>query len=941
MKKCFLYLAGLLVLLAYSCADEQLVEQTGNKLRITGSLAPDSRTSFVQGDGVIETHWNVGDEIALYADAESEPLYNAQNNLKYKATISGKTTEFQQGGEIELKNVEGKIVYAYYPFNFPYEGYSKEHTIPSTSWLNGSTLGTPFLYAQGQIRNNQLNFSFKHYFAYLKIRISVQEIREIFADYLKQGWYGIGQESDYDLTKTYLEINSTEDIAHEQGSINPRTQEITYKRTGKTIILILDDIDYSSEKTYSYMVPILPQSAGTNVTASIRFVKHGERYGSGTTFDKKTVPENGFKAGNVYKWKVIDKVTNEELAALLKTFYEKTNGPYWRSQTNWLSDKPVEEWSGVYLNPNGKLSSLWLESNNLVGQFPDEIAEMMNKSDGELSLNFNQLYGEIPQKIKTNSRWPTWGWNMVAQMAYGEPVVQDYNLFAPDVQVENLFEEESAENGLYEIFRKNKLIQIIKGYDNNSYKPNSIFIKNELNASRINLHLDYQNKGLATVVFVGDVTDEELQNFKNDIVSVYGNVDDIYWCRGISPIRYHRYSGSYIFDSNGQLVYYAYYNISGANSDIGMQNINKMSHNNFTKMLRDVLGEPAEHPDFTPGLYTSTDYSRDGEVVTLQSATVGSGITLIFLGDGFVDKDMEPDGYYEEFMKKAMENLFSEEPYKTFRNRFNVYTVKVVSPNAEWVEGAQHVLNVATYWDYAIKVPSKHPMMTTVFLNPKHGILNQDRSHCRWYDDGEFVSFITGADPNGRVLLHETGGHGFARLRDEYVESGYESKTLPDKERVALDNEWAQYGRGANVDWRNDENTVKWSHFLKDSRYDNEGLGIYEGSVLYGYGAYRPTENSIMRHHMMGDPFNAPSREQIYKRIMQLSEGEDWTYDYEKFVEYDAINRKLATRAPVRTLTDAERREYAKNHQPPIVMKGTWRDAIKNKGIRVRVPLRH
>lgn len=42
---------------------------------------------------------------------------------------------------------------------------------------------------------------------------------------------------------------------------------------------------------------------------------------------------------------------------------------------------------------------------------------------------------------------------------------------------------------------------------------------------------------------------------------------------------------------------------------------------------------------------------------------------------------MESGGYYEQMMREGMEKLFSIEPYKSLRNRFNVYSVKVVSPN--------------------------------------------------------------------------------------------------------------------------------------------------------------------------------------------------------------------------------------------------------------------
>jgi hypothetical protein len=148
---------------------------------------------------------------------------------------------------------------------------------------------------------------------------------------------------------------------------------------------------------------------------------------------------------------------------------------------------------------------------------------------------------------------------------------------------------------------------------------------------------------------------------------------------------------------------------------------------------------------------------------------------------------------------------------------------------------------------------------------------------------------------------------------------------------------WNTYSWGANVDWRNDRATVKWSHFLNDSRYANEGLGLYEGAYLYGHGAYRPTENSMMRYN--DSPFNAPSREQIYKRIMQLSEGENWKYDYEEFVKFDEKNRNAASRAVFKPLTEAKRKEYIKNHRPPRFIKGTWRDAIKRKD-NIVVPFR-
>jgi hypothetical protein len=110
---------------------------------------------------------------------------------------------------------------------------------------------------------------------------------------------------------------------------------------------------------------------------------------------------------------------------------------------------------------------------------------------------------------------------------------------------------------------------------------------------------------------------------------------------------------------------------------------------------------------------------------------------------------------------------------------------------------------------------------------------------------------------------------------------------------------------------------------LNDSRYQYEGLGAYEGGLTYWSGVWRPTENSIMRYNTGG--FNAPSREAIYYRIHKLAYGDEWEYDYEEFVEWDAKNRKTeasATRAPYRI----EKPKDFKPTAPPVVINKNWRD---------------
>ena len=140
-------------------------------------------------------------------------------------------------------------------------------------------------------------------------------------------------------------------------------------------------------------------------------------------------------------------------------------------------------------------------------------------------------------------------------------------------------------------------------------------------------------------------------------------------------------------------------------------------------------------------------------------------------------------------------------------------------------------------------------------------------------------------------MQHEAGGHGFAKLADEY--SYYANGAIPDTEKQRL-RQYEKYGWWRNVDFTNDSNTVKWAAFLEDERYAREGLNIYEGAFSYARGVWRSTSTSLMKSN--SSVFNVPSREAIWCRIHRLAFGSSWKYDREDFVRYDAVNRVTAGR---------------------------------------------
>ena len=301
----------------------------------------------------------------------------------------------------------------------------------------------------------------------------------------------------------------------------------------------------------------------------------------------------------------------------------------------------------------------------------------------------------------------------------------------------------------------------------------------------------------------------------------------------------------------------------------------------------------------------SIDYSADGEVTVLQGATKGNGIPIVLMGDGFIDTEIA-DGTYLEVMQKACENLFTEEPVRSLRDYFSVYSVTAVSKS-----------NAFGYGETAIGCELEGGNSTGIsgdeyavqkyvrYVNRGYGIdtdntlavviLNADSYAGTTYfgftsmTSPEYTEFAIAYCPVienleseyfRQVLTHEAIGHGFAKLEDEY--SYEEMGAMPEEEKISVRQRQEQ-GWAQNVDFTDSPDEVLWSNFLADERYAAEGLGIYEGACTYMSGVYRPSKNSMMNDNTVG--FNAPSRRAIYNRVMEDGTGK--TPTYEEFVAFD------------------------------------------------------
>ena len=372
-----------------------------------------------------------------------------------------------------------------------------------------------------------------------------------------------------------------------------------------------------------------------------------------------------------------------------------------------------------------------------------------------------------------------------------------------------------------------------------------------------------------------------------------------------------------VYDKNGNILFssmnYCY--------DPVRNRFGKTASAELIPFLESLFG-PSEDPD----VYISSDYSKDSEVLTLQTASVGKGINLVFMGDGYTDKDMAEGGLYESLMSQMMEEFFAIEPYKSFRDRFNVFAVKAVSPNGRIGEGYSTALQTqfgynSEVWgdydkveNYVLGIPSISSME-----NVTVAVLVNTRRHAGMTlmsaGNQSGIAFVSSGGNDrtlfGPTLRHETGGHAMAFLADEYYEvADYAPASHIESYNAAFN----QYGWFSNVDFTNNPSSIRWHAFLERSEYKDE-VGIFEGAALYSKGAYRPSENSMM--NMNFEYFNAPSRWAIYKRIMELS-GEE--YSFEKFLDYDAVNRTSTAKAARRQSKASATQPRFQPTAPPVIV---------------------
>lgn len=312
---------------------------------------------------------------------------------------------------------------------------------------------------------------------------------------------------------------------------------------------------------------------------------------------------------------------------------------------------------------------------------------------------------------------------------------------------------------------------------------------------------------------------------------------------------------------------------------------------------------------FTTGetyAYFDRDYSIE------QTHSKGSRPSnIIFIGDGYQGEEFSYGGKFDTDMDEGIEAFFAIEPYRSYREYFSIYKVAAYSPEngvsqsdkrifkktrfgTDFEGGSTMSIDDNTLLAFVKSVLSVNDDFLTRSVIVLVANQNRYGGTCWMWSDGKAVAIVpvsrsdVANDHYRNLVTHEAGGHGYAKLADEYVNNEGSRITA-----LALGeyNDFLQYQFYPNVDITGSLTEIKWREFFSIEGYSM--VGAHEGAFYYSYGAWRPELNSAMRYNDLY--YNAPSRAAIVKRILTIA-GEQYTLAH--FIENDLLRGSYQFASP-------------------------------------------
>lgn len=324
----------------------------------------------------------------------------------------------------------------------------------------------------------------------------------------------------------------------------------------------------------------------------------------------------------------------------------------------------------------------------------------------------------------------------------------------------------------------------------------------------------------------------------------------------------------------------------------------------------------------------------DGQVIA-QDASVGAGVNIVFMGDCFDARDIAT-GSYMEGINEAIGYYFAIEPYKSYRDYFNIYTIVGMSDDSgmgtvntvkDAKFGSQYSLsgiapNTQATYEYAMKAATvnENNLNKTLVVMVEN---TQDYGGiCYMWADGSAIAVCPMSrdaypfDFRG-IVQHEAGGHGFAKLADEYIyTNGFVSSCDCSNSHLKEFLAGKALGWYRNLSTDGNYNSVEWAHLFAHPDYMNI-VDMYEGGYYHSRGIYRSEANSCMNNNV--PYYSAISRQEMVERIMEYAGLEFSLEDFYAKDVRDASNNDFVTRALDKEETSVYNASLGKQKAPKFM----------------------
>lgn len=251
--------------------------------------APETKTSYEEGDGVLETLWTEDDAVGIYwyrggVDVAGETETDRELNGRLAAKSSGKTTSFEVNGYYLAESGTEYPTYAYYPYsagagtdpeavNFTLPAAQTQSVADDISHISA----TDFLYASTTVENDgtgKVKLAFNHALSVLSISLTTWE----------SGVSVSGLRASFDS-------DADEIFSVTEGTVNLSDGSLTLTSGSPEIALSLGTAAGISTDATTFNMSITPGHAGK------RLYVYATLNGTEIMIGTKKIPDTGIPAG--------------------------------------------------------------------------------------------------------------------------------------------------------------------------------------------------------------------------------------------------------------------------------------------------------------------------------------------------------------------------------------------------------------------------------------------------------------------------------------------------------------------------------------------------------------------------------------------------------------------------------------------------------------------